>query len=198
MAATFRSLGSPLPAARHAQLHSTGSGPAPATDQERATWGCLVLSRRVATGHGQGDQCSSSLHNAHPLPLAHAHSCRDGRVAVMAVPRTSHHPHLGALQRVRLENGAEKNTKGLYRASSWLPHICARAHSYSRGGWGVKGFSGAPLWASGRTCACEKVTSREVARMHKDCSQAPWEGGWTPGEGQLFPTPETSATGLPR
>lgn len=40
---TFRSLGSLLPAARHAQLHSTGSGPTPATVGDLGTLGRLKV-----------------------------------------------------------------------------------------------------------------------------------------------------------
>lgn len=38
----------------------------------------------------------------------------------------------GSLQRVRREDGAEKN-KGLSRASTWAPPTGACVHGYSRG-----------------------------------------------------------------
>lgn len=223
MAATFRSLGSPLPAARHAQLHSTGSGPAPATERgPRGTWGRLVLSMRVATGHAQDGQCSfPPLHGAHQLPLAQARSCRDWSLLWL---------HLGSAFRwlLPLKGEAARTTQqarqlrachptptptlGLPRESGWKmelrkkkknPRACteqatgfptyvrvytatatATATTTAGESGEIKGFSRAPLWASGCTCAWETVTSREVASMQEGQLTGP-VGGWTPGEGQI-------------
>lgn len=70
----------------------------------------------------------------------------------------------------------KKNQGFAQRKQLASPHRCVYAQ-LQQGSLRIKGSSRAPLWASGCTCAGEKVTSREVASTQEDCSQGQGEGG---------------------
>lgn len=208
MAATFRSLGSPLPAARHAQLHSTGSGPTPETERDLGTLGMLKVSaallhlpemlsscplpRPIAAGAAWAPRSLPWLH------LRPAFGCSSTWWLPWRGEVAGRHPTPGNSEQGARESGWKtelRRSRACTEPATGLP-TCVRACA---GRTQASAESKAFQELHGGHQAAPEPARKSVAgrrRARRRTAHRAW-GGWTPGKGRALvsvPTLETPAS----